>query len=272
MGIFDTSEQLEAAKAEVVRLEHRVAELTEVLSDADHVSAKYWRRMVEAQTERERLKVELAETKRVDDEETRVRDRRIEALVAERDALANQCADWTKIAHDNETDNIRLRATLAAVRKLLDTDPDPTQPMHGTWWEWIEGRLGGTLAGDLRAILDSSPAQHQTIPLYAMLDVWMALFGSDRSEEFEPWYEEGGYAEAWAEICGFVRVQHQTARDAEGLARAFHENYERLAPEYGYKTREASAVPWDEVPDANKQLMVATAAAVLGRTEQGEQA
>lgn len=50
---------------------------------------------------------------------------------------------------------------------------------------------------------------------------------------------------------------------AERLARAFHENYERLAPEFGYRTREASAKPWADVPDDNKRLMVATAEAVL---------
>jgi hypothetical protein len=36
----------------------------------------------------------------------------------------------------------------------------------------------------------------------------------------------------------------------ETLARMFHEKYERLAPEFGYKTREESAVPWDEVPES----------------------
>src|SRR5207253_2058401 len=38
--------------------------------------------------------------------------------------------------------------------------------------------------------------------------------------------------------------------------------YERLAPSFGYQTRKASAVPWSEVPEANKRLMVAVAAAV----------
>jgi hypothetical protein len=46
----------------------------------------------------------------------------------------------------------------------------------------------------------------------------------------------------------------------EKLARLFHETYERLAPEYGYKTRE---VPWDDVPAQNKSLMIAVAAHVL---------
>jgi hypothetical protein len=47
---------------------------------------------------------------------------------------------------------------------------------------------------------------------------------------------------------------------AEEIAKAFHETYERLAPEYGYKTREASAVPWEDVPENNKALMIATVA------------
>lgn len=51
------------------------------------------------------------------------------------------------------------------------------------------------------------------------------------------------------------------ARDA--LARAFHEAYERLAPDHGYQTRRASAVPWEAVPEANKTLMLATIGDVL---------
>jgi hypothetical protein len=41
------------------------------------------------------------------------------------------------------------------------------------------------------------------------------------------------------------------------VAKAFHEAYERLAPEYGYETRKASAVPWEQVPENNRSLMVA---------------
>jgi hypothetical protein len=55
---------------------------------------------------------------------------------------------------------------------------------------------------------------------------------------------------------------------AEQLAQRFHEHYERLAPEHGYKTRRASAVPWDDVPEPNRSLMVAVAAAVLHDLEQ----
>ncbi|MGH7743218.1 MAG: hypothetical protein ACREQ5_00140 [Candidatus Dormibacteria bacterium] len=52
---------------------------------------------------------------------------------------------------------------------------------------------------------------------------------------------------------------------AEELAQVFHEAYERLAPEYGYKTRDATAVPWGEVRDPNRALMIAVAGEVLGR-------
>lgn len=52
---------------------------------------------------------------------------------------------------------------------------------------------------------------------------------------------------------------------AEILAEKFHETYERLAPEYGYRTREASAKPWAEVPENNKALMVAVASELLSR-------
>lgn len=50
---------------------------------------------------------------------------------------------------------------------------------------------------------------------------------------------------------------------AEEWARRFHETYERLAPAHGYETREASAKPWEEVPERNRALMVATVGAVL---------
>ena len=48
----------------------------------------------------------------------------------------------------------------------------------------------------------------------------------------------------------------------EEIARMFHETYEQLAPLFGYKTRDASAVPWEEVPDSSRKLMVATVAVV----------
>lgn len=52
---------------------------------------------------------------------------------------------------------------------------------------------------------------------------------------------------------------------AEELARAFHEAYERLAPQFGYETRPESAVSWENVPESNRSLMIAVAGEVLDR-------
>lgn len=48
------------------------------------------------------------------------------------------------------------------------------------------------------------------------------------------------------------------------VARRFHENYEALAPVYGYETRKESAVPWEEVPEVNRRLMVMTVNRLVG--------
>lgn len=52
---------------------------------------------------------------------------------------------------------------------------------------------------------------------------------------------------------------------AELIAKSFHETYERLAPDHGYETREASAVRWEDVPDNNKNLMISVAQELLDR-------
>jgi hypothetical protein len=49
----------------------------------------------------------------------------------------------------------------------------------------------------------------------------------------------------------------------EQLAKLFHGTYERLAPQFGYKTRTQSAKRWENVPEPNRSLMVAVAAEVL---------
>lgn len=54
---------------------------------------------------------------------------------------------------------------------------------------------------------------------------------------------------------------------SEQLAEFFHTTYERLAPEFGYETREASAKPWSEVPTQNKALMIAVAGEVLAELD-----
>lgn len=53
--------------------------------------------------------------------------------------------------------------------------------------------------------------------------------------------------------------------DYVAVAKEFHTAYEQVAPNYGYETREASAVPWEDVPEQNKQVMIATVAALIGQ-------
>lgn len=45
-------------------------------------------------------------------------------------------------------------------------------------------------------------------------------------------------------------------RDAERIARAFHEEYEQMAPAYGWETQKKSRVAWDDLPDNQRKLMV----------------
>ena len=52
---------------------------------------------------------------------------------------------------------------------------------------------------------------------------------------------------------------------AEVVAREFHEAYERLAPQYGYDTRTDTKVAWEDVPNENKALMIATCRDLLER-------
>lgn len=49
----------------------------------------------------------------------------------------------------------------------------------------------------------------------------------------------------------------------EELARYFHDEYERMAPAFNYETRRETAVPWDNLLDSNKRLMMAVATSVL---------
>ena len=57
-------------------------------------------------------------------------------------------------------------------------------------------------------------------------------------------------------------AQHISAED---LARRFHQTYERMAPQYGYETRPESRVAWDNVPEANRRLMIAVCAEILAK-------
>ena len=48
----------------------------------------------------------------------------------------------------------------------------------------------------------------------------------------------------------------------EEIAKRFHYAYERLAPQYGYETRSESQTAWTHVPQANRELMIATVKSV----------
>ena len=65
-----------------------------------------------------------------------------------------------------------------------------------------------------------------------------------------------------ASETGRVNMQRQMITP-EQLAQMFHDEYERLAPEFGYTTRKSSAQPWEDVPEPNKSLMIAVAKHIL---------
>ena len=64
-------------------------------------------------------------------------------------------------------------------------------------------------------------------------------------------------------MSGASEVDVNRLVSAEALAKRFHEAYERLAPQYGYKTRKESAVEWKDVPTDNKNLMIAVCSEIL---------
>lgn len=50
---------------------------------------------------------------------------------------------------------------------------------------------------------------------------------------------------------------------AEELATLFHSTYERLAPKFEYETKLDSRKTWEDVPDNNRNLMIATSEEVI---------
>ena len=52
---------------------------------------------------------------------------------------------------------------------------------------------------------------------------------------------------------------------SEELAKQFHYLYEKLAPEYNYKTRGGTAVKWEDMPENNKQLMIEVCGKLLAQ-------
>lgn len=50
---------------------------------------------------------------------------------------------------------------------------------------------------------------------------------------------------------------------AEEIAKTFHYTYEALAPLFRWETQTASRTSWEDLPDKNKNLMIATVASLL---------
>ena len=74
-------------------------------------------------------------------------------------------------------------------------------------------------------------------------------------------YERPALAE-WMKDHPMLGVIMEAARrvanlDYEVGARTGHDAYERLAPEYGYTTRQKSRVSWERLPQEHRDLMVA---------------
>ena len=51
--------------------------------------------------------------------------------------------------------------------------------------------------------------------------------------------------------------------EVDSLARMFHDSYERIAKEVGWKTQESCKVEFDDLPEENKQVMLRTVGEVV---------
>lgn len=62
-----------------------------------------------------------------------------------------------------------------------------------------------------------------------------------------------------------VKPGSLAAECAEVIARQFHATYESLAPALGWETQARSRTKWDDLPQENRDLMLATVRALLHR-------
>lgn len=98
-------------------------------------------------------------------------------------------------------------------------------------------------------------------------------------------YDNKGYSEEKCVRCGWVmghaplncnnddtphifpsqmREKLTLNQQIEHVAKSFHEAYEKFAPAFNYTTRPESAVPWDDVPWANRSLMIYVVRQLVG--------
>ena len=65
-------------------------------------------------------------------------------------------------------------------------------------------------------------------------------------------------------------VRFEIIEAADRVGWHWHNHYERLARQFGYDTRADSQVPWDDVPEKNRALMIATCQAVIEAAEENQ--
>lgn len=60
--------------------------------------------------------------------------------------------------------------------------------------------------------------------------------------------------------------------NSEELAKFFHDEYDKLAPRYGWRTQISTQVTFDQLPDNNRALMVAVCEQVVEEFRQERKA
>jgi hypothetical protein len=166
-------------------------------------------------------------------------------------------------------------ADLTDPQKILDLPLPAHAEPHGneagstTVREYLVAILAETWNDPPKRIWGSSDWQY---PIYAALIHGGVVAGRLDSDGYIDDVDEGAADRAVAELIKALDTRPSVVEldspGPEALARLFHETYERLAPEHGYETREASAKPWRQVPANNRALMVAVCQHILA--ERGE--
>lgn len=113
--------------------------------------------------------------------------------------------------------------------------------------------------------VQAEPGWHDgTIPLYGMLDVWMALYGTSHPG-FDEFYAEHGYAETWVRILAAVR--RAASYTQSRLVHAEPTEAQLLAALNAYDPRAASD---DDVADWGEEHVADMRAALRAALQEGE--
>lgn len=198
------------------------------------------------------------------------RDERIDNLKRERDAAvaraeqAEKQHTWPKVTPTGHTyveprtyEALRHEHDNAAQAEVecWDADecpPEPTWEMVGIAHREVE-----RLQRDRDEWKARAEAAGQLIPAYAMLDVWVAL-GRD-SIHFDDWYDEHGYADAWAELTAAVREGRgdlDAARENAEHYQAMFDATERQRDEWKARAEAAEARTAPAVTKAEIEMVI----------------